>query len=242
MPLFVAGADPYRSDALRTDLLLRTLSAERRDAAHHSHAQVASRRHTAWRVRETSLLVGSAGSVGYCGCRMFGGGQVIGNFRCPVDGSMDTDDYGPRADGSFHYGIDMHAPESTPLWAVKSGTVNYTLESAGASRHVRVRSPHYHCRRDSDVMNEHTPDTWPGVPRSRLPRKGAPEATRRERRPAEPRRTRRDSAAVPPAGAVRTAGSAFRSADPGGALPTSSSPAPPPGGASRDDLPLTAIR
>lgn len=44
---------------------------------------------------------------------------------------MYTDDYGPRADGSFHYGIDMHAPEGTPLWAVKSGTVNYTLESAG---------------------------------------------------------------------------------------------------------------
>ena len=63
------------------------------------------------------------------GC--FGGGTVIGDFRCPVDGSMYTDDYGPRADGSFHYGIDMHAPTGTPIWAVKSGSVHYTLESAG---------------------------------------------------------------------------------------------------------------
>src|SRR5207244_5147141 len=41
-----------------------------------------------------------------------------------------TDDYGPRGSG-FHYGIDMLAPTGTPTWAVKSGGVYYTLESAG---------------------------------------------------------------------------------------------------------------
>src|SRR4029450_1140728 len=59
-----------------------------------------------------------------------GGGPVISNFRCPVDGSTYTDDYGPRGTG-FHDGIDMHAPTGTPVWAVKSGSVHYTLESAG---------------------------------------------------------------------------------------------------------------
>jgi murein DD-endopeptidase MepM/ murein hydrolase activator NlpD len=59
------------------------------------------------------------------------GGTVIPNFRCPVDGSTYTDSFGPRSDGSFHYGIDMVAPEGTPIWAVKAGSVHYTLESAG---------------------------------------------------------------------------------------------------------------
>jgi murein DD-endopeptidase MepM/ murein hydrolase activator NlpD len=60
-----------------------------------------------------------------------GGGTVIPNIRCPVDGSTYTDSYGPRSDGSFHFGIDMLAPAGTPIWAVKSGSVHYTLESAG---------------------------------------------------------------------------------------------------------------
>ena len=59
-----------------------------------------------------------------------GGGPIISNFRCPVDGSTYTNDYGPRGSG-FHFGIDMHAPTGTPTWAVKSGSVHYTLESAG---------------------------------------------------------------------------------------------------------------
>src|SRR4029453_1338482 len=59
-----------------------------------------------------------------------GGGPAISAFRCPVDGSTYTNDYGPRGSG-FHYGIDMHAPTGTPTWAVKSGSVHYNLESAG---------------------------------------------------------------------------------------------------------------
>jgi murein DD-endopeptidase MepM/ murein hydrolase activator NlpD len=58
------------------------------------------------------------------------GNPVISNFRCPVDGSSYTGDFGPRGSG-FHSGIDMHAPTGTPIWAVKSGSVHYTLESAG---------------------------------------------------------------------------------------------------------------
>jgi murein DD-endopeptidase MepM/ murein hydrolase activator NlpD len=58
------------------------------------------------------------------------GGPVVNNFRCPVDGSTYSDSYGPRGSG-FHYGIDMLAPTGTPVWAVKSGNVQYALESAG---------------------------------------------------------------------------------------------------------------
>jgi peptidoglycan LD-endopeptidase LytH len=56
---------------------------------------------------------------------------IINDFRCPVDGSKYTDNYGPRPDGSFHYGIDMLAPTGTNLWAVKDGNVHYASESAG---------------------------------------------------------------------------------------------------------------
>jgi murein DD-endopeptidase MepM/ murein hydrolase activator NlpD len=58
------------------------------------------------------------------------GGTVIPNIRCPVDGSRYTDSFGPRGSG-FHYGIDMVVAEGTPIWAVKAGSVHYTLESAG---------------------------------------------------------------------------------------------------------------
>jgi murein DD-endopeptidase MepM/ murein hydrolase activator NlpD len=63
-------------------------------------------------------------------CSPNGGGPVISNFRCPVDGSRYSDDFGPRGD-EFHYGIDMFAPTGTPIWAVKSGQVVYAEESAG---------------------------------------------------------------------------------------------------------------
>lgn len=58
------------------------------------------------------------------------GGPVIDDFRCPVDGSTYTNNYGPRGSG-FHYGIDMFAPTGRQLWAVKPGNVHYALESAG---------------------------------------------------------------------------------------------------------------
>jgi murein DD-endopeptidase MepM/ murein hydrolase activator NlpD len=57
-------------------------------------------------------------------------GPIVSNFRCPVDGSSDTNNYGPRGSG-FHYGIDMLAPTGRQVWAVKSGNVQYALESAG---------------------------------------------------------------------------------------------------------------
>jgi murein DD-endopeptidase MepM/ murein hydrolase activator NlpD len=79
-----------------------------------------------WLLLPVALL-----SVVAATCSCGGGGTVIPNIRCPVDGSTYTDDFGPRSDGSFHYGIDMHAPTGTPIWAVKSGSVHYALESAG---------------------------------------------------------------------------------------------------------------
>jgi murein DD-endopeptidase MepM/ murein hydrolase activator NlpD len=57
-------------------------------------------------------------------------GPVVNDFRCPVDGSRYSNNYGPRGSG-FHFGIDMIAPPGTPLWAVKPGNVHYAIESAG---------------------------------------------------------------------------------------------------------------
>ncbi len=56
-----------------------------------------------------------------------------GGFGCPVTGANYTDSYGPRGDGSFHYGIDMFGPQGTSEYAVMAGTVSYAVESAGGN-------------------------------------------------------------------------------------------------------------
>src|SRR5262249_56207218 len=56
-----------------------------------------------------------------------GGGTVIPNFRCPVDGSTYTDSYGPRSDGSFHYAIDILAPPGPPTWPATPRSQHSTL-------------------------------------------------------------------------------------------------------------------
>jgi len=56
-----------------------------------------------------------------------------GGFGCPVTGAHYTDTYGPRADGSFHYGIDLFAPQGSNEYAVMNGTISYAVESAGGN-------------------------------------------------------------------------------------------------------------
>lgn len=78
-----------------------------------------------WWISVAVLVVATAACF-----RSSPGGLIIDDFRCPVDGSKYTDDYGPRGSG-FHYGIDMLAPTGTTLWAVKPGNVHYATEDAG---------------------------------------------------------------------------------------------------------------
>jgi murein DD-endopeptidase MepM/ murein hydrolase activator NlpD len=56
-----------------------------------------------------------------------------GGFACPVTGTTYTDSYGPRPNGTFHYGIDMMGPIGRSEYAVKNGTVSYAVESAGGN-------------------------------------------------------------------------------------------------------------
>ena len=56
-----------------------------------------------------------------------------GGFGCPVTGARYTDSYGPRADGSFHYGIDLFASQGANEYAVMNGTISYAVESAGGN-------------------------------------------------------------------------------------------------------------
>jgi peptidoglycan LD-endopeptidase LytH len=56
-----------------------------------------------------------------------------GGFGCPVTGARYTDSYGPRADGSFHYGIDLFAPQGADEYAVMNGSISYATESAGGN-------------------------------------------------------------------------------------------------------------
>jgi peptidoglycan LD-endopeptidase LytH len=80
-----------------------------------------------WFLVPVAVLVVAAAA---CACAPTKQGPVVNDFRCPVDGSRYTNNYGPRGSG-FHSGIDMLAPPGTPVWAVKPGNVRYAIESAG---------------------------------------------------------------------------------------------------------------
>src|SRR5450432_3314081 len=45
--------------------------------------------------------------------------------HCPVEGFTYGQGFGPLPSGGFHYGVDMAAPEGTPVYAVRAGTLWY---------------------------------------------------------------------------------------------------------------------
>ncbi len=45
--------------------------------------------------------------------------------HCPVEGFSYGNGFGPLSGGGYHYGIDMGAPEGTPVYAVRNGTLWY---------------------------------------------------------------------------------------------------------------------
>jgi murein DD-endopeptidase MepM/ murein hydrolase activator NlpD len=45
--------------------------------------------------------------------------------HCPVEGFTYATGFGPLPGGGFHYGVDMAAPEGTPVYAVRNGTLWY---------------------------------------------------------------------------------------------------------------------
>jgi murein DD-endopeptidase MepM/ murein hydrolase activator NlpD len=45
--------------------------------------------------------------------------------HCPVEGFTYSTPFGPLVSGGFHYGVDMAAPEGTPVYAVRNGTLWY---------------------------------------------------------------------------------------------------------------------
>jgi murein DD-endopeptidase MepM/ murein hydrolase activator NlpD len=44
---------------------------------------------------------------------------------CPVTGFTYGNGFGPLPGGGYHYGVDMGAPEGTPVYAVRTGTLWY---------------------------------------------------------------------------------------------------------------------
>ena len=46
-------------------------------------------------------------------------------MHCPVVGFTYSTGFGPLPGGGFHYGVDMGAPEGTPVYAVRNGTLWY---------------------------------------------------------------------------------------------------------------------
>ena len=45
--------------------------------------------------------------------------------HCPVVGFTYGNGFGPLPGGGYHYGVDMGAPEGTPVYAVRTGTLWY---------------------------------------------------------------------------------------------------------------------
>jgi murein DD-endopeptidase MepM/ murein hydrolase activator NlpD len=59
---------------------------------------------------------------------------------CPVKGFTYAGGFGPLGGGGFHYGVDMGAPEGTPVYAVRSGTLWYwsTGDVGGYSLYLKA--------------------------------------------------------------------------------------------------------
>jgi peptidoglycan LD-endopeptidase LytH len=60
--------------------------------------------------------------------------------HCPVEGFTYGNGFGPLPGGGFHYGIDMGAPEGTPVYAVRNGTLWYwsTGDIGGYSLYLKA--------------------------------------------------------------------------------------------------------
>ena len=60
--------------------------------------------------------------------------------HCPVVGFTYAGGFGPLPGGGFHYGIDMGAPEGTPVYAVRSGMLWYwsTGDVGGYSLYLKA--------------------------------------------------------------------------------------------------------
>jgi len=60
--------------------------------------------------------------------------------HCPVEGFTYSSGFGPLPGGGYHYGIDLGAPEGTPVYAVRSGTLWYwsTGDIGGYSLYLKA--------------------------------------------------------------------------------------------------------
>jgi peptidoglycan LD-endopeptidase LytH len=60
--------------------------------------------------------------------------------HCPVVGFTYSTGFGPLPGGGFHYGVDMGAPEGTPVYAVRNGTLWYwsTGDIGGYSLYLKA--------------------------------------------------------------------------------------------------------
>jgi len=60
--------------------------------------------------------------------------------HCPVQGFTYSSGFGPLPGGGYHYGVDMGAPEGTPVYAVRSGTLWYwsTGDIGGSSVYLKA--------------------------------------------------------------------------------------------------------
>jgi len=67
-----------------------------------------------------------------------GAAPTIGH--CPVEGFTYGSGFGPRPGGGYHYGVDMAAPEGTPVYAVRNGTLWYwsTGDAGGFSVYLKA--------------------------------------------------------------------------------------------------------
>ena len=60
--------------------------------------------------------------------------------HCPVEGFTYSTGFGPLAGGGYHYGVDMGAPEGTPVYAVRNGMLWYwsTGDVGGYSLYLKA--------------------------------------------------------------------------------------------------------
>lgn len=84
---------------------------------------------------EEAKLIVAAGENIVC---QNGGGAGNGDWVNPVPGSYVSSGFGPR-DGEMHSGVDLAAPDGTPIYAVGAGTVLYAGTANGFGHAIYIQ-------------------------------------------------------------------------------------------------------